>query len=80
MVHTKTNFSICRLLALVLFFACVIIFSAIRCASFAFGHVVDMLSCWMREVTRLRRRARRWEDLRERWRYVDRAPAMVVYG
>jgi hypothetical protein len=43
-------------------------FSAMRWASFALGQVVRIDSFSIRDVTRLRRRAMRWEDLRPRWR------------
>jgi len=67
-----------RRLASVFFFPSVISFSARRCASLALGHVVEMDSCVKRDVTRLRRRACRWEDLRPRWRYFIAPPAMLV--
>ncbi len=63
--------------ASVFFFPRVMSFSASRCASFAFGHVVDIDSCVKREVTRFRRRACLCEDLRPRWRYFIRPPAIV---
>lgn len=52
-------------------------FSASRWASFALGHVVEIDSCSNRDVTRLRRRACLWEDLRLKWRYLKAAPAML---
>lgn len=52
--------------------------SASRCASLALCHVVAIDSCSKREVTRLRRRACRWEDFRLRWRYLIAPPAIVV--
>jgi len=52
-------------------------FSASRCASFAFGHVVVIDSYVKREVTRFRRSACLCEDERLRWRYFMRPPAIV---
>jgi hypothetical protein len=63
------TYNICsarRRLALLFFLPSVISFSARRCASLAFGHVVVMLSWVMRDVTRLRRRACLWEEERFR--------------
>lgn len=54
--------------------------SARRWASLALGQVVLMLSCWISDVTRLRRRAIRWEDLRPRCRCLRAPPAMVGGG
>lgn len=51
-------------------------FSASRCASLALCHVVVMDSCVKSEVTRLRRRACRWEDFRLRCRYFGAPPAI----
>lgn len=59
------------------FFAKVTTFSASRCASFAFGHVVEMDSWVKREVTRLRSKACRWDDFRPRCRYFRAPPAIV---
>lgn len=56
------------LAALVFLFPRVMSFSAMRWASLARGHVVRIDSVSMREVTRLRRRAERWEDLTPRCR------------
>lgn len=66
-----------RFAASVFFLPSVISFSASRCASLALGQVVLMDSWVKSEVTRLRRRAWRWEDLRSRWRYLRAPPAMV---
>lgn len=62
----------------VFFLPRVITFSARRWASFALAQVVLMLSCVIREVTRLRRRAWRWAEERERWRYLRAPPAMEM--
>ncbi len=78
LAHTKNICSALRLLALVFFFPSVISFSASRWASLALGQVVLMDSWVMREVTRLRRRACRCEDLRFRWRYFMAPPAIMV--
>lgn len=51
-------------------FPSVMSFSAMRWASLALAYVVDMVSCSIREVTKLRSRACRWDDERERWRYL----------
>lgn len=51
-----------RLLASVFFLPNVINFSASLCASFALCHDVEMDSCSMRDVTRLRRSALRWAE------------------
>ena len=51
--------------------------SARRWASLALGHVVEIDSCSIREVTRLRRRAMRWEEVRFRWRCLSAPPAMM---
>ena len=56
--------------ALVFFLPKVMSFSASRCASLAFCQVVLIVSRSMRDVTRLRRRARRWAESRPRWRYL----------
>lgn len=75
--------NICKalcLLASVFFFPSVTSFSASLCASFAFGYVVDIDSCRKRDVTRFRRSACLWEDVRPRWRYFMRPPAMVKDG
>lgn len=53
-------------------------FSASRCASFAFGHVVDIDSCVKSEVTRFRNRACRCAEERPRCRYFNRAPAILT--
>lgn len=55
-------------------------FSARRWASLALCQVVDMDSCSKREVTRLRRRACRWAEERDRCRYFMWPPAIVVVG
>ena len=52
------------------FLPSVMSFSASRCASLAFCQVVLIVSRSMRDVTRLRRRARRWAESRPRWRYL----------
>ena len=65
-IRTKKTECALLLLASVFLFASVTIFSASRCASFAFGHVVDIDSCSNREVTKFRRSAFRCDDLRER--------------
>ena len=67
-----------RLLASVFFLPNVINFSASLCASFALCHDVEMDSCSMRDVTRLRRSALRWAESLLKWRYFVRPPAMVV--
>lgn len=64
-------------LASVFFFPRVMSFSASRCASSAFGNVVDIDSCVKSDVTRFRRRACLCEDERPRWRYLNRAPAIL---
>lgn len=66
-----------RRLASVFFLPRVMSFSARRWASLALCHVVVMDSCSKREVTRLRRRACRWAELRFRCRYLRAPPAMV---
>lgn len=76
-MRTKKNFSACRLLASVFFLPNVIIFSANRWASFALCHVVEMLSCSIRDVTRFRRSALRCADDRERCRYFTSPPAIL---
>jgi hypothetical protein len=58
-----------RLLASVFFLPSVINFSASLCASFALGHDVEIDSCSMRDVTRLRRSALRWAESLLKWRY-----------
>ena len=50
-IRTNRNFCACILVASVFFLPYVIIFSANFCASFAFGHVVEMDSCSRSEVT-----------------------------
>jgi len=67
-----------RLLASVFFFPSVMSFSARRWASFALGQVVVMDSWVKREVTRLRRRAWRCAEVRPRWRYFMRPPAIAA--
>jgi len=71
-----------RLLASVFFLPNVINFSASLCASFALCHDVEIDSCSMRDVTRLRRSALRWAESLLKCRYFVRPPAMVVvvYG
>jgi hypothetical protein len=54
------------LVALVFFFPSVMSFSAKRCTSLALARDVLILSCSIRDVTMLRRRACRWAELRER--------------
>jgi hypothetical protein len=58
----------------------VINFSASLCASFALGHDVEIDSCSMRDVTRLRRSALRWAESLLKWRYLVRPPAIVAAG
>jgi hypothetical protein len=52
------------------------IFSASLCASLAFATVVEILSCWKREVTRFRNRWLRCpevrESLRKAWPFIKR--------
>lgn len=67
-----------RLLASVFFLPSVINFSASLCASFALGHDVEIDSCSMRDVTRLRRSALRWAESLLKWRYLVRPPAIVA--
>ena len=67
-----------RLLASVFFLPNVINFSASLCASFALCHDVEMDSCSMRDVTRLRSSALRWAESLLKCRYFVRPPAMVV--
>lgn len=59
-------------------FASVMSLSARRWASLAFGHVVCIDSCLTREVTRLRRRACRWDELRPRVRNFMWPPAIFA--
>lgn len=59
------------------FLACVMSFSARRCASFALGQVVMIDSCLISEVTRLRRRDCRCAEWRPNCRYFMWPPAMV---
>ena len=59
------------------FLAWVMSFSARRWASLALGQVVWMASSLISEVTRLRRRALRWDESRESCRYFMCPPAMV---
>lgn len=66
MSRTKKIDNAFRRLASVFFFPRVIRVSASRCASFALAHVVVIDSFSMSEVTKLRRRALRCEDLRPR--------------
>ena len=77
--NVRTKKILCALvrLASVFFFASVMSFSASRWASFAFGQVVRMDSCLIKDVTRLRRRALRWAESRLRWRYLTSPPAMM---
>lgn len=56
----------------------VINFSASLCASFALCHDVEIDSCSMRDVTRLRRSALRWAESLLKWRYLVRPPAIVA--
>jgi hypothetical protein len=65
------------LLASVFFFPNVTSFSANFCASFAFGYVVDIDSCRKSDVTRFRSSACLWEDVRPKWRYFMRPPAIM---
>lgn len=67
-----------RLLASVFFLPSVINFSASLCASFALCHDVEIDSCSMRDVTRLRRSALRWAESLLKWRYLVRPPAIVA--
>jgi hypothetical protein len=67
-----------RLLASVFFFPNVINFSASLCASFALCHDVEMDSCSMRDVTRLRSSALRWAESLLKCRYLVRPPAIVA--
>lgn len=62
----------------VFLFASVINLSASRWASLALGHVVEMASCLMRDVTRLRSSACRCDDLRPKCRYLRAPPAILV--
>lgn len=78
--HTKNMLKALLLLASVFFFPNVMSFSASRCASLALGNVVDIDSCVKRDVTRFRRRACLCDDLRPRWRYFNRAPAILENG
>jgi hypothetical protein len=66
----RTNNMPCAfcLAALVFLLPSVMSFSTMRWASLARGHVVRIDSVSMSDVTRLRKRAERWEDLRLRWR------------
>jgi hypothetical protein len=77
-IHTKKIDSTLLLLASVFFFPNVINFSASRCASFAFGHVVDIDSCVNNEVTRFRSRACLCAEDRPRCLYFNRAPAIAA--
>lgn len=75
--HTK-RMPCAFLLAVSLFrFANVISLSASRCVSFAFAHVVRMLSCLTSDVTKLRSSACRWAELRLKCRYLTRPPAIL---
>lgn len=76
--HTNNVDMAERLLASVFFFPSVINFSASLCASFALCHVVEMDSCSMRDVTRLRRSALRCAESLLRCRYFVRPPAIAA--
>lgn len=58
-------------------FASVISLSASRCVSFAFAHVVRMLSCLTSDVTKFRRSACLCAELRLRCLYLTRPPAIL---
>lgn len=66
------------LLASVFFLPRVMSFSASLCASFALGYVVDIDSCWKRDVTRFRRSACLCAEDLPKWRYFMRPPAIMV--
>lgn len=79
----RTNSIPCArcLAALVFLLPNVMSFSATRWASFARGHVVRIDSVSMRDVTRLRRRAERCEDLRPRCRcFIEDIGSWPSYG
>ena len=78
MQHTNNVDMAERLLASVFFLPNVINFSASLCASFALCHDVEIDSCSMRDVTRLRRSALRWAESLLKWRYLVRPPAIVA--
>lgn len=69
-----------RLLASVFFLPNVINFSASLCASFALCHVVEIVSCSKRDVTRLRRSALRWAESLLKCLYFTAPPAMFAGG